>query len=176
MRVMTALALLLFGCAFVPSAQAAGRDPGTYFFNDTFGNFHEELKTAREQGKQGIMVFFEMKECPFCHWMKRNVLNRPDVQAYYRKHFLLFPLDIEGDVEVTDFHGRTVKEKAMAFKEYRVRATPVIAFFNLDGKLIFRYTGRTSTAKEFLLMGHYVADGAYRKMPFIKYKLQHRQF
>ena len=71
---------------------------------------------------------FEMDECPFCHRMKTTILNQPEVQAYFREHFLIFPVDIEGDVEITDFSGATTTMKDFAFKQYRVRATPVFAF------------------------------------------------
>ncbi len=146
------------------------RDPDTHFFNDTFGDFHEELQRAREAGKQGIFIFFEMDECPFCHYMRTHVLNQPDVQAYYRQHFLNFAVDIEGDVEITDFQGRPTTMKDFAFRQYRVRATPVLAFFDLDGRLVYRYTGRTKDAREFLWLGEYVARGIYKKMSFTRFK------
>ncbi len=151
------------------ASAAAGRDPYTYFFNETFGNFAEELQQARQQGKQGVLVFYEMDECPFCHFMKQNVLNQPEVQEFYRAHFLNFAVDIEGDLEVTDFAGHHTTQKEMA-KVARVRATPVIAFYDLNGKEIYRYTGRTADAAEFLLLGKYVAEGVYRQEPFVKYK------
>ncbi len=158
------------------SAQAAApRDPYKHFFNDSWGNFQEELANARKQGKDGVFVFFEMDECPFCHYMKTTVLNRPDVQAYFRKHFLNFAVDIEGDVEVTDFDGQTMPEKDMAFKKYRVRATPVLAFFDLKGNQVLRYTGKTSGKDEFMWMGEFVAQDLYKTMPFTRYKRQKRQ-
>lgn len=167
--------LLLTYCAFPLSAAEAPRDPYTYFFNETFGDLSEELATAREQGKQGVMIFFEMDECPFCHWMKKNVLNQPAVQQYYREHFLQFPVDIEGDVEMTNFSGKTMPQKDFAFKEHRVRATPVIAFFDLDGNVVHRHTGRTSSVDEFLIMGRYVAEGHYKTTRFTKFKRDSRQ-
>lgn len=168
--------LLLLACLFSLNGVAAEtpKDPYTYFFNETFGDFSEELANAREQGKQGVMIFFEMEECPFCHWMKLNVLNQPAVQAYFREHFLLFPLDIEGDVQITDFKGKAMSQKDFAFKEYRIRATPVIAFFDLDGKLVQRHTGRTADAAEFMLMGKYVAEGHYKDMRFTRFKREQR--
>jgi thioredoxin-related protein len=102
--------------------------------------------------------------------MKTNVLNRPDVQEFYRQNFLNFTVDIEGDIEVTDFQGRHMTQKDFAFKENRVRATPVIAFYDLSGKEVFRHTGRTSDADEFMLMGRYISEGIYKQMPFTKYK------
>jgi len=149
---------------------AESRDPYKYFFNESFGNFSEEAATAKSEGKHGVLIFFEMDECPFCHYMKTNVLNRPEVQEYYRQNFLNFSVDIEGDIEITDFHGKAMAQKDFAFKENRVRATPVIAFYDLQGKEVFRHTGRTSGVEEFLMMGRYVAEGVYKQMPFTKYK------
>ena len=157
--------------SFVSSSLAAPtKNPQEHFFDSTFGDFSEEMATAKEQGKQGILVFFEMDECPFCHWMKTNVLNQPHVQEYYKKNFLIFAVDIEGDVEMTNFQGKTMTQKDFAFKENRVRATPVLAFFDLKGKRVMRFTGRTSTAEEFMLLGQYVADKQYENMKFSKYK------
>ena len=166
--VQTLFALLLAVAS--AAANAAPRDPYQYFFNDTFGDFHEELGRAKAEGKQGIMIFFEMDECPFCHRMKQTVLNQPEVQDWYREHFLLFSVDVEGDVEITDFEGRTMPQKDFAFKVNRVRATPVIAFYDLEGKRVARYTGATTGVEEFMLLGKYVAEGGYRDMPFTKYK------
>ncbi|MDH5784733.1 MAG: thioredoxin family protein [Chromatiales bacterium] len=146
------------------------RDPYTYFFNETFGDFSEELVTARDEGKKGIMIFFEMDECPFCHYMKGNVLNRPSVQEYYREKFLLFAVDIEGDLEIVDFDGSRMSQKDYAFKQHRVRATPVFAFFDLNGERIHRHTGKTSGIDEFMLMGEFVAEGHYRDTTFTRYK------
>ncbi len=174
-RRLILLGLLFIGGVSSGIAAQTGRDPYTYFFNDTFGDFQEELQRAREEGKQGIFIFFEMDECPFCHYMKEHVLNQPRVQAYYRQHFLNFAVDIEGDVEITDFQGRPTTMKDFAFKQYRVRATPVLAFFDLNGKLVHRYTGRTKGVDEFLWLGEYVAEGHYRKMSFTRFKRMKRQ-
>ncbi|KAA6185776.1 thioredoxin fold domain-containing protein [Thiohalocapsa marina] len=162
---------LLFGLGGAAAA-AEPRDPGQYFFDQTFGDFSEELQTARDDGKQGILLMFEMDECPFCHRMKSQVLNQPEVQDFFKDNFLIFAVDVEGDVEVTDFQGNTAVQKDFALKQFRVRATPVFAFFDLDGNLVARYTGATGDAEEFLLLGRYVVEGAYRDTTFSKYKRQ----
>ena len=168
-RVLMGLGLWLMSLAAVAEMP---RDPGQYFFNETFGNFQEELDNAKNSGKKGILIMFEMDECPFCHRMKTTVLNQTDVQDFYRENFLIFPVDIEGDVEITDFQGKNTTMKDFAFKEYRVRATPVFAFFDLDGNYIkpARFTGATRDKDEFMLLGRYVADGAYKTEPFARYK------
>ncbi|HID50389.1 MAG TPA: DUF255 domain-containing protein [Chromatiales bacterium] len=170
---VTILLFLVFG--HVVSASTQVRDPYQYFFHETWGDFQEELQRAREEGKKGILIFFEMDECPFCHYMKMNVLNQPEVQEYYRKHFLNFAVDIEGDVEITNMQGKVMKQKDFAFRENRVRATPVFAFFDLDGKRVFRHTGKTAGVGEFLLMGRYVAEGIYKQMSFTRYKRMQRK-
>ncbi len=167
------LLLLLVAIAGVQSAES--NDPYTHFFHENFGNFQEELVTARTEGKKGIMLFFEMDECPFCHRMKKTVLNRPDVQAYFRERFMLFPVDIEGDIEITDFKGNATTQKEFSSKQFRVRATPVIAFFDLQGKLVHRYTGATSTEDEFLLLGEFIADGHYKETNFSRFKRDKRR-
>jgi thioredoxin-related protein len=73
-------------------------------------------------------------------------------------------------VEITDFSGNVMSQKDFAFKEFRVRATPMLAFFDLDGKLIHRHTGRTSDADEFMLMGRFIAEGKYKETKFARYK------
>ena len=168
-RLLLALALLASVSAI---AADKPRDPGQHFFNESFWDFTEELENARKAGKQGILVMFEMDECPFCHRMKTTVLNQPDVQDYFREHFLIFTVDIEGDVEVVDFKGKTTTMKDFAFKQYRVRATPVFAFYDLDGEYIkrARFTGATRDKDEFLLLGRYVVEGAYKQQSFTRYK------
>lgn len=162
---------------FISTALYAAKtqNPDEYFFDATFGDYAEELSNAKEQGKKGILIFFEMDDCPFCHWMKTNVLNQKEVQDYFKNHFLVFPFDIEGDVEITTFQGKSMSQKDFAFKENRVRATPVLAFFDLQGKRVVRYTGRTSSVEEFLLLGKFVVEKEYLNTKFSRYKRSHRK-
>jgi len=173
LRVMAVLLGLL--TMSIPAAGLETRDPAEYFFQETFGDFHEELVLAREQQKQAVLLFFEQEDCPFCHRMKTTIFNQPEVQDYFRKHFRIFSVDIEGDLEITDFEGRQVTQKDFAFRQYNVRATPVFAFFDLDGKLIARHTGPTSSAQEFLWLGEYVAEGHYHTQNFTRYKQERRK-
>jgi thioredoxin-related protein len=156
--------------AFAAQAVEAPRDPHEHFFQDTFGDFSEELAVAREQGKRGILIFFELDECPFCHRMKQTVLNQPEVQDWYREHFLIFVVDIEGETEVIDFQGTAMTAKDFAFRVNRVRATPVFMFYDLQGTPVVRYTGATRDADEFLWLGEFVADNHYLSTKFTRFK------
>ncbi|MHB1215534.1 MAG: thioredoxin family protein [Thiobacillus sp.] len=162
--------LLIAFCLLVSApVWAETRDPLNHFFQPKFGDFQADLQEARKQGKQGIFLFFEMDACPFCERMKTTILNQSDVQDAYREKFLVYSIDVNGDTEMTDFQGKRMTEKAFAFA-HRVRATPTLLFFDLDGKLVARHTGPTKNQAEFLLLGQYVAEGAYATQPFIKYK------
>jgi len=145
------------------------------FFDQHLGNFAEELENARDENKKGILIFFEMDECPFCFRMKTTVLNQPEVIQYFKKHFLVFPVDIEGSVEVIDFQGKTTLERDFAFRQNRVRATPVFAFFDLNGKRVARFTGPTSSVEEFMWLGQFVVGEEYKNTNFIRYKRARRK-
>jgi thioredoxin-related protein len=103
--------------------------------------------------------------------MKATVLNQREVQDYFRQHFLIYPVDVKGDTSMVDFKGKETTEKAFAL-EQRARATPTFIFFDLDGNVVARYTGTTQTTEEFLLLGRYVVEGAYKTAPFNVYKRQ----
>lgn len=168
--------LFLFAMLLALPIQAEdSRDPYQHFFHESFGDFSEELEEARNAGKSGVMLFFEMDDCPFCHWMKQNVLSKTSVQQYYRDHFKMFSVDVEGDVEVVNFDGQSMSQKDFSFKEHRVRATPVILFVDLDGKIVHRHTGRTANPEEFMLMGRFVVDGLYKEMRFTRYKREQQE-
>lgn len=163
--------LLLLGLFLTLPALAEVRDPTVHFFQPKLGDLHDDLATARQEGKLGVLLMFEMDDCPFCQRMKATVLNRADVQEFFRRHFLIYSIDTKGDVPIIDFQGRETTEKSFALAQ-RARATPVFVFYDLDGQPLTRYTGATQTADEFLLLGRYVVEGAYKSTPFNVYKRQ----
>ncbi len=163
--------LLLAVALLMQPAIAEVRDPHTHFFMAKMGDFKEELAVARAEGKQGVLIMFEMDDCPFCARMKASILNQSSVQDYYRQHFLIYPVDVKGDTTMVDFKGKETTEKAFAL-EQRARATPVFIFYDLEGNLITRFTGATQTAEEFNLLGKYVVEGAYKSTSFNSYKRQ----
>ena len=171
--------LVIISLAFLMSgivAASAPRDPYDYLFQQSLGDLTEELEIAREEGKKGVFLFFEMDECPFCHRMKNTVLNQIEVQEKFNPNFHSLTIDIEGDIEIVDFSGDEMTQKEFARKN-RVRATPVLAFYDLDGSQIVKYTGATSGSEEFLWLAEYVSNGIYklkdesgRKISFTRYK------
>ena len=164
------LQLSWFGQSVAATGDSQTRDPMEYFFNQSFNNLEEELEIAAEENKSGVFIMFSDKDCPWCLKMKTTIMNRVDVQDYYREHFRLLMVDIRGDTMMTDFEGNEIYEKDFAFKQHRVRATPVFMFFDTSGKKIMRLTGIVRDAEEFLWMAEYVVDGEYQETNFTKYK------
>ena len=171
------LRLFLHATCLLISTHAVAdvRDAESYFFNESFGNFAEELVNAKDEGKKGVLLMFQQADCPYCHRMRTTVLNQKRVQDYYRENFLIFHVDIEGDIEIIDFNGQQLLEKDFAFRKNRVRATPVFAFYDLNGKRVARYTGATTGVDEFMLLGKYVVDGKYNTMSFNRYKREQQK-
>lgn len=161
--------IIAFFLLFSAPSWGETRDPLNHFFQPKFGDMQADLKEAKKQGKRGIFLFFEMDACPFCERMKTTILNQSDVQDAYRANFLVYSIDVNGDTEMTDFQGKATTEKDFAFA-HRVRATPALLFFDLDGKMVARHTGPTKDKAEFLLLGKYVTERAYTTQPFVKYK------
>ena len=161
--------LIAFLFLLAAPAWAETRDPANHFFQAKFGDLKADLQEAKKQGKKGVFLFFEMDDCPFCERMKTTILNQTDVQDAYRAQYLVYSIDVNGDTQITDFQGKETSEKDFAFA-HRVRATPALLFFDLDGKLVARHTGPTKDKAEFLLLGQYVSEGAYATQPFTKYK------
>lgn len=163
------LMALLLGFATVSQA-AAPRDPYKHFFTETFGDLTEDLETAKDDGKKAVFVFFEMDQCPWCHRMKTTILNQPGVQDYFREHFHNISIDIQGDTELVDFAGNETTMKDWSEQKMRVRATPVMAFFDLEGNRMVRFTSASSSVKEFMWLGEYVVTDAYKQLRWGKYK------
>ncbi len=166
------LVFLLLGVAWAegpPPSETSGD-----FFDLFMGDLGEELQTARDEGKKGILLFFEIDSCPFCIRMKRRLLSRPEVQELFGKAFLRYSVDVEGDVEITDFQGKTMRQKDFSL-DHRVRGTPTMIFYDLEGKEVTRYVGAIDRVDDLLLLGEYVTEEVYRKMPFVRYKRLHRK-
>jgi thioredoxin-related protein len=169
---MFALAAL----AVVPAGAAAAetREPESHFFNPNFGDLKADLADARKAGKKAILLMFEQEGCPGCIYMKRNVLNRPDVQQFYRQHFYNFSIDIHSAVPLRDFSGQDSTEQGYA-RTLGVKGTPTFAFYDLDGKEVVRMLGVIKEPAEFLLLGEFVASGAYKRSKFAAFKQSRRK-
>jgi len=153
---------------------AETRDAEQYFFDLKLGDFKHELTTAKAEGKSGIFMMFEQEGCPYCLKMRSTILNQSEVQNYFHKHFLIFTIDIHGDLPMQDFSGEETTEKVYS-AENSVFGTPTFDFYDLDGKRIVRFYGATKDQEELMLLGKCAAEGECKSMTFAEYKKKMRK-
>lgn len=168
MRIFSAIFCLILSSMPV---WASNSDNGQAFFNSSFGNLAEELSTAKQQNKQGIVLFFEMEGCPYCRLMRQNVFSQTQVQQRYQQQFLILPIDIKSDVELSDFTGKNFTQKTFAAANH-VRNTPTTIFYDLQGNELYRFVGMTQNAQEFLALADYVLGKQYQQQNFKSYLRQ----
>ena len=156
-------ALIASGSFAAESHDAAG------FFDLNIGDLKVEIADAKKDGKKALMVMFEQDGCPACLHMKRNILSRKDVQDFYRANFTNLSLNIWSSVPVKDFADRERTEKAFA-QSAKIAGTPTFVFYDLSGAEVVRIVGPIQTPDEFLLLGRFVASGAYKTRSFAQYK------
>ena len=165
------LLVLTFGAllaAAVP-AQAKRADPQDFYQVVAFGNFQQNLQDALASGKKGMLVYFHQDGCPFCHKMEQTVFTKPLVQKFFHKYFDIYKVNIKGNKQFVDVHGKSVSQNKFAV-ENRARATPTLIIFGKGGKELVRFVTNPSV-DELLAMGKYVVDGTYKKgTDFFNYK------
>jgi len=160
------LAAAFFALALLPAHAAEGWET---FFELSFGDLRAEAAEARKAGQRGLLVMYHFDDCPYCARMKREVLLRPEVQAYYHTRFRAIPVDKRGSQDMTDFSGKVLPEKEFA-RAAGIRVSPSFQFFAADGTLLATHAGAIYDPAEFMLLGEYVASGAYRSASFTAYK------
>lgn len=169
------LALSAMLCLLAALAHGAEkRDPYQHFFLSGTDDLRAELADAKRGGKKALFMMFEQEGCSGCIYMKEHVLSRRDVQTFYRERFLSFSINLFGAAPLEDFAGRQVTEKAFA-QAMGVRATPTLMFYDLEGREIVRITGAIRDAAEFILLGEFVASGAYRTRKFAQFLQERRR-
>ncbi len=167
-RALATLVLLL-------AATAARAESWERLFPPTFGDLRAELNDAKAAGRKGLFVMYHFEECPYCRKMKAGVLARREVQDWYLREFGTIAIDTRGSQTITGFDGKQLPENEYA-RSLKINRTPTFEFYGLDGKLLYRHAGAIYEADEFLLLGRYVASGAYRSQTLQNYvTTQHKK-
>lgn len=163
-----AVALLLIGL-LATNALADG------FWGEPGLDLPSSLAQAEQGDKEGVFVFFEMEDCPFCAQMERDIFTDFEVQQLMQIHFELMKVDIESTEPMLSADGRQISQKAFA-ESQRVRATPVMIFYNPQGEELTRYVGPTRTVAGFLELVDFVSSGAATQpgMNFRRFQQQNR--
>lgn len=164
-----AVALLVAAAPANVARSADLRDPVDHFFHPFLGDLRAEVAEARATGRKGVMVMYHFEECPACTRMKKEVLNRPAVQDWFRREYVVVGIDIRGAQPITGLDGNTLEERVYA-NAVDIRGSPTFDFYALDGSRLYRHVGGIYRPGEFLALGEFVASGASRSQTFAQFR------
>ena len=148
----------------------------TFFAAINPANLQAELEIARSLQQKALLLFFETPVCPYCKRMKRDVLSRAEIQKQYRPDFRALALNSLSNDELIDLQGQKTTFKQFSSRgDNRVRVTPTIVFYGLNGHMLYRHVGIIADPSEFLLLGQYVSEDYYLRTSYAQYIRAQRQ-
>ena len=131
------------------------------WFKHSFYNLPDDLDEARDNGKQGIMLFMSTRRCSYCKVFLDRVLSNPDIKRRVQSNYDVIGLEILSDLEIVDVDGESYPVKEFVT---RVKAafTPTLIFYGADGQLQLKIVGYYPQAK-FKRVLDYLEGENYRK-------------
>jgi thiol:disulfide interchange protein DsbD len=157
-RLLTGIAFLIFALslwpgmaggnlglfdAYVPaaaeSAQSGLSGGGLVWLKD---RYRDALDQARREHKL-VFVDFTGYACANCHWMRANILSRPEI-AGLLKNYVLLELYTDDGSATDDANTKLQLDK------FGTVANPFYVILDPDEKLVDKWDGRTSDAAAYL--------------------------
>lgn len=126
MKQLITIMMILFT---LPAFSAELGDDGlhkTDWMRDTFKDLREDLSEANAEGKR-MAIIVEQRGCIYCDKMHKEVFPREDIAKYIKDNFFVVQINLHGDLEVIDFDGESLTEKA-ATRKWSLLFTPSILF------------------------------------------------
>jgi thioredoxin-related protein len=138
-----------------------------YFAPDA--DLSKALRRAKEDGKSGVVVLYEMHGCGECAKLRADTLNAPGLREYLQQHFVTVSLHADSDLPVRGFAGELTTQSALA-ESQRVTALPTVVLYDSDGLPVARQVGRAGDQAHWLRLGRYLAEGGYEDAPFASWQ------
>ena len=137
------------------------------WFKLSFLDLKDDINDAASANKQGIILYFGRKDCPYCKALIDNNWIKGDIQHYTQKNFDVIAIDTKGIKGITDFDGFVYDEKQYSLK-MKTNFTPSLLFYNLKEELVLRLSGYQKPYR-FMAALEYVADEHYKNQTFSSY-------
>jgi len=137
------------------------------WFNLSFLDLNDSLEDAIKEGKQGIIIYFGRKDCPYCKALLEGNWGDPVIAKYTQEHFNVIAIDVRGARTVTDFNGRKWTEKTYSSRR-RMNFTPTLLFYSTRGQLALKLPG-FRPKYQFRAALEYVADSHYLRESYRNY-------
>jgi thioredoxin-related protein len=109
--------------------------------------------------------------CPYCAKLLRDNFGQQQITLKTQQHFDVIALNLWGDREIIDQHGKTVLEKQFA-KNLKVQYTPTLLFLDEVGEVVIRINGYFFPHK-FETVLDFVAGKLEKTMKFRAYYASH---
>lgn len=139
------------------------------WFKLSFLDLREDLHDATSK-KRGLIIYFGRHDCPYCKALLEKNWGTPDIVKYTRAHFDVVAIDVRGNRQVTDLHGKEQSEKTFAIANH-ANFTPTLYFYDNQGKLALKLTGYRPPY-QFRAALEYAADHHQREGTFREYLAQ----
>jgi thiol:disulfide interchange protein DsbD len=161
-RLLCGMALLIFAISLVPgmsgaklgdldafvpmsTSEATGgavggaAQSGLVWMKD---QYREALDRARREGKL-VFVDFTGYACTNCHWMRANMLSRPEI-AGVLKDYVLVELYTDGTDAASEANQKLQLDK------FKTIAEPFYAILDADENVVATFEGQTKDVPEYL--------------------------
>ncbi len=124
-----------------------------------FVSYSEGLNLAQAQHKK-IFLYFGRFGCGWCAKTNKETFSNKALRKLYTEHYVLVYVDAESGRRLTLPDGERITEMELGAR-LNVFATPVFAYLESDGTLIFKAPGY-KTVKDFEDFDRYVYQGIYK--------------
>ena len=137
------------------------------WFKASFYNLPEDLDDTLAAGKQGLIVYFGQKHCPYCQALIKDNLSKGDLVHYLRTHFDVVGLNTHSIEDITGMDGKTLPISEFSIAQ-KAQLTPTLLFYVKGRKLALKLVGYYPPYKMRAAL-EYVADGHYKTKSFGEY-------
>lgn len=127
--------------------------------NYPFQSYDAGLRAAAQSHKP-IFLYFGRLGCGWCDKVNKEVFVQSAMRERYMKDFELVYADSESGKHLTLPSGERITEMELGAR-LKVLATPVFAYLEPNGKLIFKIAGYQNL-DDFMKYDRFVAGGHYR--------------
>lgn len=132
------------------------------WFKLSFLELRNDIADLKDDGKQGLIVYFGQKSCPYCKMHLEKSWGDKGIVKYTQEHFDVVAIDVRGDRPVGDVNGKIYKtEKAFAVSQ-STNFTPTLLFYDRNGKEVLRLSGY-HPPYQFQAALEYVVDKYYQR-------------
>lgn len=131
-----------------------------------FVSYDEGLEVA-QRDERPIFLYFGRYGCGWCEKTNKESFADPKVKAAYLERYVLVYVDAESGNRLRLPSGERITEMELGAR-MNVFATPVFAWLEPDGSLIFKAPGYKS-AQEFLQFDAYVSGGHYKEQELLEF-------